>query len=141
MFEDLFMEKVRPDGRVIAVPATGFVPSEERWSIQSEHNGVLISTVFLAMLHSWGKEGGMLYETAVDNGNGYLVRGRYTNRAEAIRGHEQVVGDVIRETSTMPLWTAVAREESEAAASYECSNCGNDCSGECHAKHYSHYDY
>ena len=37
--------------------------------------------------------------------------------------------------------TAVAREESEAAASYECSNCGNDCSGECHAKHYSHYDY
>ena len=107
MFEDLFMEKVRPDGRVIAVPATKFVPSEERWGIQSERNGVLISTVFLAMLHTWGEEGGVLYETAVDNGDGWLVRGRYANRAEAIRGHEQVVGDVIRETSTMPLWTAV----------------------------------
>ena len=33
------------------------------------------------------------------------------------------------------------RPKGRKAGTYECSHCGNDCSGECHAKRYSNFDY
>jgi hypothetical protein len=55
-------------------------------------NGRLVSTVFLALDHSWGAPGPpLLWETMIINASPEYQQ-RYRSRAAAVRGHEDACG-------------------------------------------------
>lgn len=55
---------------------------------------VLVSTVFLAMDHSWGDGPPVLWETMVFGGPLDMYQDRYSSEEDARAGHERVVAEV-----------------------------------------------
>lgn len=47
-----------------------------------------VSTIFLGIDHGFGGKS-LLWETAIDEGNGFEVVARYSTREEAMRGHAE----------------------------------------------------
>lgn len=67
---------------------------KERIVARDEKDGVVVSTVFLALDHSFGGKEPVLYETLVFNGPFDGEMYRYTNKESAIRGHKEMVAKV-----------------------------------------------
>ena len=64
---------------------------------QSERDGVMVSTVFLGMDHSFGGPVPVLWETMVFGGEHDGDQERYTSRQDAIAGHEAMCARVFGE--------------------------------------------
>lgn len=57
---------------------------------QDEHDGVLVSTIWLAMDHSFGYGEPIHWETMVFGGEMDGYQERYTSEEEALAGHERI---------------------------------------------------
>lgn len=56
-----------------------------------DDGGIVISTVFLGLNHSFGTDPPVLYETMVFGGVHHDLQTRYYTREEAEQGHEDIV--------------------------------------------------
>jgi len=108
-----YIEVEAPDGTVTVRPLTEedgpdtFPWSSERWSMQDhldtkdidpdtgKRHTVMVSTVFLSVVHGHRDGKPVLYETMVFGDGSWGEVGevlRYTSREEAIAGHQRTVG-------------------------------------------------
>lgn len=56
---------------------------------RSEKDGVVVSTVFLGLDHSFGGAVPILYETMISGGANDRYQEQYTNKEDAIAGHKK----------------------------------------------------
>jgi hypothetical protein len=65
---------------------------DKRWHLTHDEGGVHVSTVFLALDHSWADEGPpVVYETMVFGGPLDQEQVRYCTRVDAIDGHNAMI--------------------------------------------------
>ena len=112
MRPSVYIEVESPDGTITVRPRTeeddAHAAWAERWSMQDhlgtkdivdpdtgERHTVLVSTVFLSVVHGHRDGKPVLYETMVFGDGSWGEVGevlRYTSREEAIAGHQRTVG-------------------------------------------------
>lgn len=77
----------RLDGNMPIQCDPGDVEWDRRWHIQTKVGATTVSTVFLALDHSYGGDAPVLFETLISGGSLDQSMDRYRTKAQAEDGH------------------------------------------------------